>query len=89
MSLKRKYGLIARHATPIVAHLKPAVAARLKHNTDVSCARVDGIVDELPHNGRWTLNDLARCYLVNDGIWKDLDLHYSHAGTSGTSRSFP
>src|SRR5204862_4220648 len=68
MLLEREQGVVPIHAAPIVAHENESLASFLELDVDATGARVERVLDELLHDGRGTLDDLARGDAVGERL---------------------
>ena len=71
-----------RNAHAIVFHRDQAHTSGLQPHGDLGCARVQRIVQQLAHDGRRTLDDLARGDLTDQFVGKERN----GAGRIGSGR---
>ena len=77
MAKHRERKLLRCDASAIVDYFHQVDAAAFETHTDARGAGIDGVLDELLHNRRGALDDLACGYLTDrDGIE---EMNYGHA----------
>ena len=69
MSLKAKNSLIRRHSASVVDDLDERASRVLDDHCHLVRTGIDGILNELLHHGRRSLNDLSRSDHVRNVAW--------------------
>ena len=85
MALDREFQILGRHAPAVVDDADQASPACLDRDLDGRRARIDGVLDELLHGGRRTLDDLARSDAVDEDGIEAADMH-ENVGPSDSER---
>jgi hypothetical protein len=78
LDTKRKIG--RTHAAAIVGHADQFAAAAGKHHFDAGRAGIERVFGEFLHDGRRTLDHLARGDAIDDILWQLADGHGRDSG---------
>ena len=83
MALDGERQIVARHAAAVVGDADEPPAAAREHDLDSASARVEGVLDQLLHDGSRPLDDLAGGDAVDDRLGQLTD---GHGATLNDSR---
>ncbi len=76
VALEREQGVVAVHPAAVVGHAHQREPALLDVDGDRAGARVEGVLDELLHDGGGSLDHLARGDLVHEPGGQDVDARH-------------
>ena len=89
VALQRQQRVLALHAAAVVGHPDEGEPALLHVHGDGGRARVEGVLDQLLHDGGRALDHLARGDLVDEPGREDLDARHGAVGSTEIRRARP